>query len=387
VREHVDTSEVVALTADLVRLDTRNPPGAERPAADLCRAALEPFGARFEEVEPAPGRTSLIATVGQGGGSGRPVLIVNGHLDVVPIDRRQWERDPFGAELDEAEGRLYGRGTSDMKGGVAAAICALSTLRRAGREPANDIVFHLVADEERGGGLGTAVLAERGLIRGDACLVPEPTGMRVCVAERGLLVATITVRGRPAHGGDPGKGVSAIQKAALVVLALHGADMGDEPHELLGTPTCNVGEIGGGSGHNTVAEECRLVVDRRLLPGATVDSAVAALRRKVDAVGDPELRYDLDVSVFGEPSELDRGHPLVRAVRAAVAAVVGAEPEVIGMTFTTDARFVRNQAGVPAVVCGPGELSQAHVNDEWVSVDRLVDATAAYAELFASPLA
>jgi acetylornithine deacetylase/succinyl-diaminopimelate desuccinylase len=93
------------------------------------------------------------------------------------------------------------------------------------------------------------------------------------------------------------------------------------------------------------------------------------------------------VSVFGEPSELDRGHPLVGAVRAAVAAVVGAEPEVIGMTFTTDARFVRNQAGVPAVVCGPGELSQAHVNDEWVSVDRLVDATAAYAELFASPLA
>jgi acetylornithine deacetylase/succinyl-diaminopimelate desuccinylase family protein len=371
--------EVVDLTAELVRIDTRNPPGNERAAADACRQVLERYGARFEEVEPAPGRVSLVATIGEPG-DGRPTLIVNGHLDVVPINPGQWTRDPFGAEVDG--GRMYGRGTADMKGGIAAAICAIDAVRRAGLELPCNLVFHLVADEERGGALGTAAMVERGLIAGDACLVPEPTGMNICVAERGLLVATITTQGRPAHGSQPQHGLSAIEKAAKVALALHAADMGDVPHDLLGTPTVNVGVIEGGSGHNTVAESCKVVIDRRLLPGATRASAEAAIRSKIDGIGDPELRYDIDVTMFGEASELERSHPLVNVVSSAIAATTGTVPDVIGMSFTTDARFVRNQAGIPAVVCGPGDVDQAHTNDEWVSVDRLVEAAAAYAEIY-----
>jgi acetylornithine deacetylase/succinyl-diaminopimelate desuccinylase len=271
-----------------------------------------------------------------------------------------------------------------MKGGIAAAITALSTLRRAGREPSCNVVFHLVADEERGGAFGTQVLTERGLIKGDACLVPEPTSLRVCIAERGLLVAEVTVHGRPGHGSTPRDGVSAIEHAAAVVLAIHAADFGDVAHPLLGQPTANVGEIEGGSGHNTVAERCRLVIDRRLLPGITRDGAVARLRAQIDSAAVSSLRYDLDVRVFGEASELDGRHPFVAQVRDAVAASTGEKPPVIGMSFTTDARFVRNQSGIPAVVCGPGDVEQAHTNDESVSVERLVDATAAYAELFAS---
>ena len=380
-REFVDRDAVVELTRALVAVDTQNPPGNERPAADVARQALEPFGARFEEVEPEPGRTSLLATIGTGDGS-RPTLLVNGHLDVVPVDAARWAHDPFRAELDD--GRLYGRGTSDMKGGVAAAVEALSALHRAGRQPACDLAFHLVADEERGGRLGTAALVERGVLRADACLVPEPTGLAVCVAERGLLTATITVRGRPAHGGQPGDGVSAIEMAAKVVLALHDADFGDPDHPLLGRPTCNVGVIQGGTGHNTVAESCTLVVDRRLLPGTSREAAEAGLRERIDAIDEPDLRYQLEPGVYGEASELDPGHPFVDEVQAAMAAAVGRPAPVIGMTFSTDARFVRNQAGIPAVVCGPGDLSQAHTNDEWVVVDKLVDAAAVYAHLYAS---
>src|SRR3954447_26635586 len=273
----VDRDGVVDLTSALVRIDTRNPPGNERLAADWCRQALEPFGATFREVEPAPGRTSLLATIGDPG-DGRPTLIVNGHLDVVPINEAQWTRSPFGAEVDAGDRRIYGRGTADMKGGIAAAICALTTLQRAGRQPACDVVFHLVADEERGGALGTEVLVRDGLVHGDACLVPEPTGMQVCVAERGLLVVTIVTKGRPAHGSQPQNGLSAIEKAAKVVLALHAADMGDTAHDLLGTPTVNVGVIEGGSGHNTVAESCDVVIDRRLLPGMSRDDAEAGIR-------------------------------------------------------------------------------------------------------------
>src|SRR5439155_15624345 len=283
-REHVHAEDVVALTRELVTIDTRNPPGNERAAIAACRAALEPYGASFEEIEPGDGRASLLATIGDAGD--RPTLIVNGHLDVVPIDERQWTRPPFAGEIDESTGRMYGRGTADMKGGIAAAVCALGVLRRAGRAPACNLAFHLVADEERGGALGTAVLAERGLIRGDACLVPEPTGMQVCVAERGMLVVEVATRGRPAHGSQPQNGISAIEKAAKVVLALHAADMGESPHRLLGKPTCNAGVITGGSGHNTVAEQCVVTVDRRLLPGATKSSALSEIAEHIADIPD-----------------------------------------------------------------------------------------------------
>src|SRR5207248_8834772 len=119
---------------------------------------------------------------------------------------------------------------------------------------------------------------------------------------------------------------------------------------------------------NTVAEQCTVVVDRRLLPGTSRDDAVAGIRKRIDAIGDPELDYAVDVTTFGEASELDPGHPFVADVQRAVASATGRQPGVIGMTFTTDARFVRNQAGIPAVVCGPGEVAQAHINDEFVSV-------------------
>ena len=379
----VDEAAVVAATQALVRVDTRNPPGDEVRAVAACRQLLEPLGAAVEVVEPEPGRASVVATLPR---TGKPVLVVNGHLDVVPINAEDWTVDPFGGEV--RDGRVWGRGSADMKGGIAAAVEALHVLRRLGLEPAWDVVLHLVADEERGGRLGTEVLVERGFCDGvAACLVPEPTDLDVCVAERGLLVANVTTLGRPAHGSRPREGVSAIETAAKVVLALHAADYGDDPHPLLGKPTSNIGVIGGGSGHNTVAEACRVTVDRRLLPGVGRDEAVAGIERKLARIDDAELRYELDVEVFGEAREMAADHPFAALVARSVEAATGRVPEVIGMPFTTDARFVRNQAGVPAVVCGPGGIAQAHIHDEWVAVDALVAAAAAYATLLATPSA
>lgn len=383
IREAVDADAVIELTSALVAIDTRNPPGGEREAAAVLRDALRRWAPTFTEVEPAPGRLSLVAATAHPDGPGeRPTLIVNGHVDVVPVRAEAWERRPFQPELDGD--RLYGRGTADMKGGIAAAICALDALQRAGRRPACDVVFHLVADEERGGRQGTAVLLEQGLLAGDGCLIPEPTSLELCVAERGLLQGHITVHGRPGHGSRPREGVSAIEHAASIVLALHAADFGGPEHPLLGRPTANVGTIEGGSGFNTVAESCRLAIDRRVLPGATEEATVAELRARIDALGIEGLRYDLSVDVFGEASEMATDDPFARLVGEAVAGATGRRPGTVGMPFTTDARFVRNGAGIPAVVCGPGDVERAHVNDEWVSTERLVDATAAYALLYAT---
>jgi acetylornithine deacetylase/succinyl-diaminopimelate desuccinylase len=383
VRAHVDVTEVVELTAALVAVDTRNPPGNERPIDGVVRDALARWEPAWMEIEPRPGRLSLVATLPHPNGPGeRPTLLINGHLDVVPVTAAAWTRNPFEPEIEH--GRLYGRGSADMKGGIAAAICALSLLERAGRVPACDVVFHLVADEERGGRYGTGVLLEKGLIRGDACLVPEPTDLKLCVAERGLMQATVTVRGRPGHGSRPRDSVSAIEHAARLVLALHAADFGDPDHALLGQPTANVGTISGGDTFNTVAESCAIGLDRRVLPGATEASTLEAIRSRIEAAGVEGLRYDLEVDMFGEASEMPADDPWVKQVGAAVERATGQQPGIIGMTFTTDARFVRNQARIPTVVCGPGAVEQAHGNDEWVAVDRLVDATVAYAELLAA---
>jgi acetylornithine deacetylase/succinyl-diaminopimelate desuccinylase family protein len=379
----VDADHLVGLTKSLVAIDTRNPPGDETPIEGAVKDALAHRRPRWTSVMPAPRRLSLIAELPHPDGANpdRPALIINGHLDVVPVDASAWSHDPFDPQV--VNGRLYGRGSADMKGGIAAAIAALDALDRAGVPPGCDVTFHFVADEERGGRFGTRALLEQGLIHGDACLVPEPTGVDLCVAERGLLQAYIRIAGRPAHGSRPRDGVSAIEHAAKVVMALHAADFDGETHPLLGKPTANAGTISGGSALNTVAESCIIGLDRRVLPGATADSTEEEIRARIDALGIGELRYDFDVENFGEASEMSPDEPWVKTVGDAISRATGREPKIIGMTFTTDARFMRNQAGIPTVVCGPGDIAQAHGDDEYVEVESLIDAAAAFAELIA----
>jgi succinyl-diaminopimelate desuccinylase len=385
VRQHVDTEKLTDLVRALVAVDTSNPPGNEAAVRDVLTEALAPWGPSWEEVEPAPGRLSLIArlpSTQSPGAPHRPTLIVNGHTDVVPVVASRWARGPFDPQV--VDGRVYGRGSADMKGGIAAAICALDVVAAAGSERGCDIVFQFVADEERGGALGTRVLMESGLLKGDACVVPEPTVLAVSVAERGLLQGEVVVKGRPGHGSRPREGVSAVEHGAQVVLALHAADFGDPEHPLLGAPTANVGMFHGGTAVNIVAEEARVGFDRRLLPGVGLDEAVAGLRHRIEGAGLGGTDYLIEVDDFGEGSEMSPDDPFAALVRQCVSYATGRPPPTIGMTFTTDARFLRNQGGIPTVVCGPGDIAQAHGIDEWVSVNQLVEATVAYAQLYRS---
>lgn len=383
IRSSVDVDAVVSLTGDLVRIRSENPPGRESPVVDHLRALFAGMGLGDSDVvEPAPGRQSLLVST-TSAGAHKPVLLVNGHLDTVPARAEAWRHDPFGGEV--RDGRLYGRGSADMKGGVAAAITALQVCRALDLDLPCDVVFHLVADEELGGEFGTAELVRRGLVRADACLDPEPTGLKLCLAERGLMFARVVTRGIPAHGSEPAKGRSAIISAAAIAQVLHDNVFPQTPHPLLGTTTCNVGMIRGGSGPNVVPEECELRIDRRVLPGDTEESVVRGIVDRIASLGlAPGTDYELEVDTFCEPSEIDGGHPFVEWVAQSYETMTGRRPDVTGLPFTTDARFMRNQLDIPAVVFGPGDLDVAHAVDEYVDIDALVAAVAVYAHLMAT---
>ena len=390
-RASVDGGRCAALTAAMVQCDTRNPPGDESPVIPLLLDVLRGLGAETEIFEPAPGRTSLLATVpadsgiftGPPSGAGaRPTLLVNGHLDVVPLVEADWTVPPFGGVV--RDGRLYGRGACDMKGGIAAAIEGLRGCVDAGVRPACDVTFHLVADEETGGRWGTEALLDSGRIQADAAIVPEPSELGICVAERGALLAEITVTGRAAHGSDPARGRSAIADAARLVLALQEADFGDPAHPLLGSPTCNVGTIAGGTAPNIVASSAVLRVDRRLLPGQSREQALTTLRAVLDRAA-PDVGYRLEVLAFVEASELAAEHPFVDVLRAACApARNSTQSPVRGLYLGTDARFLRNQLGIPAVVYGPGSMTVAHTADEYVPLAELTEAAGSFASVYAS---
>lgn len=370
----VDEWRCAELTAAMVRCDTSNPPGDERSIIPLLTDVLVGLGARTEVFEPAPGRTSLLAIVSGTGPGPRRRLLVNGHVDVVPVVEEEWALPPFGGVV--RDGRLYGRGACDMKGGIAAAIEGLRACLDAETPPACDVLFHLVADEETGGRWGTEALLRAGRIAADAAIVPEPSELQVGVAERGVLLAEITVAGRAAHGSDPAAGHSAVADAARLVDLLHQADFGIS-HSLLGSPTCNVGQIQGGTAPNIVASSCILRVDRRVLPGETQERALESLRQLIDTAGE-DIDWKVEVLAFAAGSELDAQHPFVGLVRAAA----GTETPIRGLYLGTDARFLRNDLEIPTVVYGPGSMTVAHSSEESVALCELTAAARTFATVF-----
>lgn len=371
----VDPDRVADLTSRLVRRDTSNPPGDERAVVPTLLDELEAIGCEVEVVGPHDSRPSILARY-RGGGS--KTLAVNGHLDVVPVVREAWRVDPFSGI--RSDGKVFGRGACDTKGGIAAAIEALRVLRESATIPACDIELQLVADEETGSEYGAKWLAGKGYLTADACVVVEPTDLNVGVAERGTLLASIEVTGKGGHGSEPASGDSAVAGAAQIVTALHLREFDGRPHPYLGKPTCNVGTIRGGTAPNIIADSCTVTIDRRVLPGTTQSEALTEIGAIIDALR-PAVSYRITPVAFVESSEISDEDPFVRAMwHIAREIIPGAS--LFGSALGSDARILRNRLRVPTVVFGPGSPGQAHSSDEWVGVDQLINAARVFAALF-----
>jgi succinyl-diaminopimelate desuccinylase len=309
--------------------------------------------------------------IARAGGSGaKAPLCLTGHLDVVPLGTRAWARDPFAGEADGD--RLYGRGASDMKAGVAAMLLAARSFggKLAGTP---GIVLVLTAAEE-GGCIGSRHLAEQRTLLGSAgaIVVGEPTSNYPYVGHKGSLKFHAAFRGVSAHGSMPQLGVNAIYKAARAIAKLEAFDFGAAAHPVMGGPSLNVGTVEGGSGVNLVPDAARVGVDIRTVPG--MDHGILLGRLK-ELLGEGELDPFSDLPAVWTPPE----HDWVQRVFEVCRATTGERPEPRAASYMTDAaNLLKVYAGAPTVVLGPGEPQMAHQTDEYCRMERIREAQTLY---------
>lgn len=376
----VDPDEVVAICRDLVRAGGENPPGNEEAVARVTEKWLAEIGLTTTRVEAEPGRPNVVAEWGRGGGK---TLLFNGHYDVVPATNLdKWPYPPFEGVVHE--GKLHGRGSCDMKAGIAACIAAVAALKRGGFEPAGRIVMHFVADEEVLGALGTKYLLESGYCQGvTEAIVGEPTALNLVTSERGALWASIVTQGVSAHGATPHLGVNAIAHMSYVVQAISKMRF-KKLHETLGAPTVNIGTIKGGAKVNSVADSCTIEIDRRTLPGETAEEVIAEIQAVLDetSLWVDGLKAKIESHLWATACQTPPDTRVV-ALLAEAAASFGHHPDEFGYGGATDARFL-NEAGIPSVIFGPGDLLKAHTTGEYVDIDQLVLGARIYAHTFTS---
>ena len=392
--------EIVGFASRLVRIPTVNPPGEEYEAcAGAIGDELRAHGADVQLL-PAIGRVEhtsrhpRINVVGRREGTTRgPAIHLNGHFDVVPAGQG-WTRDPFGGEVDG--GRLYGRGSCDMKAGLAAAVFAVEAIRRAGVAHALPIEISGTVDEESGGFAGVAWLAENRWLsreRTKAVIIPEPFGVdRVCIGHRGVYWFEVIAQGRIAHGSMPYLGVSAIEGMSHL-LDLVRDELGPALFDRVTTmpvvpdgsrhATININGIDGGQPVDDtpspcVADRCRAVFDRRFLLEEGLErtrAEIAALVQKAQSRM-PEVQFSIEDRLIFEPTRTPEDAPVIGALTDAIALVTGKTAALVASPGTYDQKHVARIAGVPhCVAYGPGQLDLAHQPDEYCDVADIITST------------
>lgn len=386
--------ELISLTQDLVRIPSTV--GREGPAQEFLASRMLAEGLAVETFEPDKqklrehpafvdsevpfeGRSNLLGR--WPGDPAKRSIILNGHIDVVsPEPVEQWTVDPWGGEV--RQGRLYGRGSLDMKGGLAAHLMALKALRRVGLAPGGTVMMQSVLEEEAGGGGGTLACLLEGHAA-DAMFITEP-GAEVCVAHAGVLYFRVRVEGRTAHAGQADRGINAIGKMYPIYHALSQLDalrresvryplfQGD------GSPAChlNLGRMWAGDWPSTVAGFAELEGRVSFVPGETRQEIQALIEKAVQeaAQGDGWLQeHPPKVTWFGwqaEPWQQDSADPFVRTVRRSVEKVTGRQAELCGKSAGLDTRFCP-YFGIPSVNFGPTGKN-SHGCDEYVDLDSLL---------------
>ncbi|MBO3803444.1 MAG: M20 family metallopeptidase [Candidatus Brockarchaeota archaeon] len=375
----LDPRKAVELTKRLVRAKSTNPPGNEGLASEVVAHFLDETGIEYEEHEVSDGRRNVVATLK--GSANRPSLLFTSHLDVVPPgDEGLWSKDPFCGE--EANGLIYGRGSTDAKSSLGAMLCAVEAVAESGAELSGDLVFAAVVGEETDN-IGIKHLICKTNVRPSMALVGEPTRLRVANAHKGIARFNVRVKGKAAHASTPSMGANAISGMARVVLGLEELASRLRGGRAAGCPTLVVSTIKGGVKDNVVPPDCSITVDRRLVAGERVEKAEAEIKEVVAAsLKGRAMEGSVELYLSAPPAMTPADEPIVLLARKAVEKVTGSDEGPCNFEAYCDMGPIVELSGAKTVILGPGSLEGSHVENEVVSVAEVEGAAKAYA-LFA----
>lgn len=368
--------EAVLVTQELVRLKTINPPGNELSAAEFLANWMEKHGFEVEVQKIDKNRGNVIGVI-KGGGEGQS-LIFNGHLDVVsPGDLRNWSYDPFEAKI--VGDKIYGRGSADMKGGIASMAVAATSLSK--QKLKGDLLVAAVAGEEIDS-IGAKVFAESKWFRNSkGIVIGEPTGMELVITHKGALWLKVTTHGKTAHGSMPHLGVNAILHMVELINMIKGYRFKYEPVELLTPPTLNIGTISGGVETNVVPDLCTITIDIRTLPTQKHEEIINDFKEIIGKLEAkiPNFKAEIEILNNRRPLITDPKASLVLKAIDSLKESLNIEPKPKGVSYYTDAsEFIKYSECPSIIIIGPGKAELAHKPNEYIEISALEKAIKFY---------
>jgi acetylornithine deacetylase/succinyl-diaminopimelate desuccinylase-like protein len=381
----IDDREVVEVTSELVKIPSVTT--MEGMAMnDFFKAWFTDLRIPVRVYPSGKGTANFFADYGSTEGPGR--FVFNGHQDTKPVTGMTI--DPYSGEV--RDGRLYGRGSADMKGGIAAVLCALKAMVKAGVKPAGAVTFYSDIEEEYGGGGGYYHAIEKGLLRGYEGLIScEPTELELHIGNRGCFITAFRVAGKAAHSGMADEGVNAIQHAAEFIVEFAKLPYLQTRDRIFGRSMYNFEKIEGGLYLSAVPDSCTVCLDSRLIPETppeAVQAQIDGLMRKLQNERGIRIEEIVPPSSWRPGSSklkaeaIPENHPLVGMMAGAITKATGGQAIVGGCPAVTIAMAVIKE-GLPAIICGPGSIKQAHTADEWVATEQIVKACHIYAAMMA----
>ena len=358
----------IELTQELIKINSENPPGNEKEIAKYIKDFLEDLKIQAELIEFGKNRFNVVASIGSGKG-----LMLNGHMDTVPAgDLNKWKFDPFEGKI--VNGKIYGRGASDMKGGLAAILTAVKNLAKEKFKKKLLLVF--VGDEEVSLGGSKYLIKNRKDVFKDVKygITAECNDLNLTVAQKGITSIKVKFKGKAAHGSRPELGDNAIYKAVEFIQELRKLikKLKKNKNPLLGSGTINVGVIKGGTKINIVPDFCEVEIDRRLIPGETPKIAINQIKEILKKL---KLKAEIESGISRLPMEINKNFELIRILNEIE------RFKMIGESGYTEIELYYRDAGIPCITMGPGLESQAHVINEFIPIKNLKKAIKIYEEL------
>lgn len=382
IEKHYDVNDLIELTQSLIKIPSHvNHDGREHEVGVFLADYCEKLGFHVQRIPIVGNRSNVIVTLkGKGGGK---TLLLNGHLDTVPPG--QMDFDPYCGVIEE--GFILGRGAVDMKGPIASMITMMHAIKKSGLSLKGDIVFTGVIGEEEQSE-GTEALVKNG-IKADGAVVGEPSSREYSAGHRGLEWLEIMVYGKAAHGGMPHLGINAIEKASVLIEAIKKEiypKLAKRHHPLMGHSVMNFGRIEGGIQPSTVADFCKIQIDRRYVTGETVESVISEYQSVIDGIKEKDKDFEAEIKRMPNnmltldhlPLETPLTEPIAIAVKEALSIVLGEEARLSTKRGWTDASLLSNYGKIPTIVYGPGNISYSHTKHEKIAIKELIEAVEVY---------